>query len=164
MEVRKLKKVVKRAEVKEIATSFSLTVTNANQGVIPSFSPPSGDGAGERTGNRVMLKWIKIKIRIETTEQNAMRYQIITPKTGNATASTVAVLFDSTQPPLMDSTYNNHYVNVDRTVRRTMANSGAAEVIKPTEFHFAEFKYNINKEWLFESGTTAVPVYAPGIK
>lgn len=47
-----------------------MTVTHSFSpiGFIATFNPPSGDGSGERNGNKVLMKWIKVRIRIETSE------------------------------------------------------------------------------------------------
>lgn len=43
-------------------------ISNTPIGFMATFNPPSGDGSGERTGNKVFMKWIKIRIRVATTE------------------------------------------------------------------------------------------------
>lgn len=169
-DLRRLKKSMRKVEIKEFivtaatgtggALTKNVSVTNVPIAWMPTFNPPSGDDSNSRVGNKIMVKWIKIRMKVATTNNEGMRIQFISPKTGSATVSLTAVPVDFRAVNYVDTIYNNHIIKVDRSFYRTMSNTG---VLVPTQFHNLDYKIPVNKEWLFDSGTTSVPSYAPGI-
>lgn len=72
-DVNRLKKAAKKVEVKEFNSTFNLATADTATSYITSFNIPTGDDSASRTGNRVTVKWIKFRIRVATTNSDAMR-------------------------------------------------------------------------------------------